>query len=171
MKTNQTYVAMLKIKTDDGYFVARYSSAGLARLDFPTARSKGATTMPVAPAVRRWHELTTRAMNQALQGRPIAAPPPLDLAGGTAFQRKVWAALRAIPAGKTRTYAQLAASLKNPKAARAVGAACGANPVPLLIPCHRVVAAHGALGGFSGGLPWKRKLLGREKGNGPGEPL
>jgi len=162
MKNKPIFVATLKIKTDEGDFVAHYSSAGLARLDFPTAKTKGAATAPAAPPVARWHELTTRAVRQALQGRPMAAMPPVDLSCGTAFQRKVWAALRAIPAGKTETYARLAASIKRPKAARAVGGACGANPAPLLIPCHRVVAAHGGLGGFSGGLHWKRKLLERE---------
>ena len=169
MKNKQTFVATLKIETDEGDFLARYSPAGLARLDFPTAkeardqksevRSQRAET-PVA----RWHELTTRAVRRALQGQSMAAKPPMDLSSGTAFQRKVWAALQTIPAGKTETYAGLAASLKKPKAARAVGGACGANPVPLLIPCHRVVAAQGGLGGFSGGLHWKRKLLGREAG-------
>jgi O-6-methylguanine DNA methyltransferase len=164
MKKKPAFAATLNIKTDEGDFVARYSSAGLARLDFPTAKTTGATTGPATHAVTRWHKLTTRAVRQALQGRPTAAPPPMDLSSGTAFQRRVWAALQAIPAGKTETYARLAATLKNPKAARAVGGACGANPVPLLIPCHRVVAAHGGLGGFSGGLHWKRKLLGREAG-------
>jgi methylated-DNA-[protein]-cysteine S-methyltransferase len=162
MKNKQPFVAALKIKTDEGDFVARYSSAGLARLDFPKTKTKGAKTAPAAHPVTRWHELTTRAVRRALQGRPMAATPPVDLSSGTAFQKRVWAALRAIPAGKTETYSHLAASLKKPKAARAVGGACGANPVPLLIPCHRVVAAHGGLGGFSGGLHWKRKLLGRE---------
>jgi methylated-DNA-[protein]-cysteine S-methyltransferase len=164
MKNKQTFVATLKIKTAEGDFVARYSSAGLARLDFPAAKTRGATTTRGVPAVTRWHELTTRAVRRTLQGRSLGARPPVDLSNGTAFQRKVWAALQTIPAGKTETYARLAASLKKPKAARAVGSACGANPVPLLIPCHRVVAAHGGLGGFSGGLHWKRKLLGREAG-------
>jgi O-6-methylguanine DNA methyltransferase len=164
MKNKPVIVATLNIKTDEGDFVARYSSAGLARLDFPGARDRKSEVRSQASEtpVTRWHELATRAVRQALQGRPLAAPPPLDLSSGTAFQRRVWAALRAIPAGKTVTYAGLAASLKRPKAARAVGGACGANPAPLLIPCHRVVAAHGGLGGFSGGLDWKRKLLGRE---------
>ena len=152
MKNKQAIIATLKIKTDEGDFLARYSSAGLAGLDFPAAKSQRATTAPAGQPVARWHELTTRAVLQALQGRTMAATPPVDLSCGTPFQRKVWAALQSIPAGKTETYADLAASLKKPKAARAVGGACGANPIPLLIPCHRVVAAHGGLGGFSGGL-------------------
>jgi O-6-methylguanine DNA methyltransferase len=164
MKNKQKIVATLKIKTDEGEFVARYSSAGLAKLDFPTGKTKGETPAAAAQPVARWHELTIRAVRQALQGQPLSATPPVDISSGTPFQQKVWSALQAIPTGKTETYSQLAALLKNPKAARAVGGACGANPVPLLIPCHRVVAAHGGLCGFSGGLHWKRKLLGREAG-------
>jgi methylated-DNA-[protein]-cysteine S-methyltransferase len=162
MKNKPAFIATLKIKTNEGDFLARYSPAGLAQLDFPTARTKSTTPGPAAAPVTRWHELTTRAVRRALQGRPPAARPPVDLSSGTAFQRKVWAALQAIPAGMTQTYARLAASLKKPKAARAVGGACGANPGPLLIPCHRVVAANGGLGGFSSGLHWKQKLLGVE---------
>jgi O-6-methylguanine DNA methyltransferase len=70
--------------------------------------------------------------------------------------------MRAIPFGKTLSYQEIALSIGNPKACRAVGGACGANPIPLLIPCHRVLAAHKHLGGFSGGLDWKIKLLTRE---------
>jgi len=85
---------------------------------------------------------------------------PLDL-GGTPFQRAVWDALRRIPRGATRTYAELACELGRPGGARAVGAAAGANPVPVLVPCHRLLAADG-LGGFSGGLAAKRALLALE---------
>jgi O-6-methylguanine DNA methyltransferase len=69
--------------------------------------------------------------------------------------------LRIAP-GQTKTYAQIAAEVGKPDATRATGTACGANPIPVLVPCHRVVAANGKLGGFSGGLEWKRRLLGRE---------
>jgi O-6-methylguanine DNA methyltransferase len=86
---------------------------------------------------------------------------PLDL-GGTPFQRAVWSAARAIPFGETRTYAQVAAAVGRPGAARAVGQALGANPVPLLVPCHRVVATGGGLGGFTGGLEMKARLLALE---------
>lgn len=82
---------------------------------------------------------------------------------GTAFQRAVWRALQEIPAGETRSYGWVAARIGRPVASRAVGAACGANPVPVLVPCHRVVRGDGSLGGFSAGLEWKRKLLRLEK--------
>ena len=81
---------------------------------------------------------------------------------GTDFQRKVWAALAKIPFGETWNYAQLAREVGNPKAARAVGAANGANPIPIIIPCHRVIGADGSLTGFGGGLPTKRWLLAHE---------
>jgi len=71
--------------------------------------------------------------------------------------------MQRIPAGHTRSYGELAADIGKPKAVRAVGGACGANPIPLLVPCHRVLAAGGKIGGFSGGLDWKRKLLAREE--------
>ena len=84
---------------------------------------------------------------------------PLDLEDNTPFQMKVWQALRAIPYGRVRSYGWVARKIGKPRAARAVGSACGANPVPLLVPCHRVVAGDGSLGGFSGGLLNKRRLL------------
>jgi methylated-DNA-[protein]-cysteine S-methyltransferase len=83
----------------------------------------------------------------------------VDLSSGTAFQRKVWRALTKIPYGQTRSYAWVARAIGAPKALRAVGTACGANPVPLIIPCHRVIASDGSLGGFGGGLRLKRRLL------------
>ena len=81
---------------------------------------------------------------------------------GTAFQRRVWTALRAIPAGTTLGYGELAARLGSPNSSRAVGAANGANPVSLFVPCHRVIAADGSLHGYGGGLERKRWLLAHE---------
>lgn len=87
---------------------------------------------------------------------------PLDVRG-TAFQEAVWRALRAIPAGETRSYAQIAAAAGNPGAVRAAGTANGANNVAVLIPCHRVIRSDGSLGGYAYGLEIKRRLLEREK--------
>ena len=81
---------------------------------------------------------------------------------GTEFQKKVWTEIAKIPYGQTRTYGELARAIGNPASARAVGTACGANPVALIIPCHRVVGASG-LGGFAGGVDIKKKLLELEK--------
>ncbi|SDQ61367.1 methylated-DNA-[protein]-cysteine S-methyltransferase [Pseudomonas sp. UC 17F4] len=84
-------------------------------------------------------------------------------AGGTPFQQRVWAALREIPPGTTRTYGQIAAQLGNPAAARAVGLANALNPVSLAIPCHRLVGSNGALTGYGGGIERKRWLLQHER--------
>lgn len=94
--------------------------------------------------------------------RPLAARElPIDVAG-TAFQESVWRELRKIPAGETRSYAQIAAAIGQPKAVRAVGSANGDNHVAVLIPCHRVIRSDGTLGGYAGGLDRKRRLLDAE---------
>lgn len=86
---------------------------------------------------------------------------------GTDFQRRVWEALRNIPAGSTLSYGALAQRIGAPKASRAVGLANGANPIPVVVPCHRVIGANGKLTGFGGGLPRKRWLLEHEQQHGP----
>jgi methylated-DNA-[protein]-cysteine S-methyltransferase len=88
---------------------------------------------------------------------------PLDLAG-TEFQRRVWMELTRIPYGETRSYQEMAFAIGAPKAVRAVGAANGANPVAIVVPCHRVIGAGGKLVGYGGGLPLKRRLLSLERG-------
>ena len=89
--------------------------------------------------------------------------PPFEKLEGTDFQRTVWTAISAIPKGETKTYGELAQAIENPKAFRAVANACGANPLPLFIPCHRVVGANNTLGGFSCGIAWKELLLAAEQ--------
>ena len=86
----------------------------------------------------------------------------LDLSVGTPFQQKVWRAMQKIPKGETRSYAWIARKIGRPKAVRAVANACGANPYPIRIPCHRVIRSDGSLGGFTGGVKLKRKLLAKE---------
>jgi len=102
----------------------------------------------------------TAALRAYASGRTRRLPA-LDLEG-TPFQVKVWERLCAIPSGKTISYGELAASIGRPKAARAVGAAVGANPVPILVPCHRVIGVNGSLTGFGLGLPMKKALLSHE---------
>ena len=84
---------------------------------------------------------------------------------GTEFQQRVWRALQTIPYGQTRSYGQIAAQIEAPRAVRAVGAANGSNPIPIIVPCHRVIGASGDLVGFGGGLDWKRFLLTLEANN------
>ena len=98
-------------------------------------------------------------MEDYFAGKPVNFEAlPLD-PQGSPFHLRVWQELRRVPSGATVSYQELARRLGNPKAARAVGQACGANPIPLIVPCHRVIAADGSLGGYSSGLPRKRWFL------------
>ena len=92
-------------------------------------------------------------------GHKTTFPDKLDFSGATPFQREVWQATRLIPYGETRSYAWVANHIRRPRAVRAVGQALGRNPLPVIVPCHRVVASDGKLGGFSGGVEMKRRLL------------
>jgi len=105
----------------------------------------------------------TRAwLTSYFAGEKPKAMPTLDVVTGTEFQRTIWKALRSIPSGKTRTYAEMAQGTSNPKAVRAVGAAIGRNPISIIVPCHRVVGSNGSLTGFAGGVERKRWLLAHE---------
>ena len=155
----------LPVTTRAGVFLAHYSENGLAGLNFPavgSARCADRTPQRGVPTkIRSWHRITTQALKKILAGSEPKEFPPLDL-DGTEFQKSVWNALRKISLGNTKSYGEIAAAIGRPKAVRAVGGACGANPVPVLVPCHRVLAANKKLGGFSCGLDWKRRLLARE---------
>tara|TARA_R110000782_G_scaffold117364_2_gene207552 strand:- start:27988 stop:29040 length:1053 start_codon:yes stop_codon:yes gene_type:complete len=138
---------------------------GLCRISFDEgeaelrARFPQADILPPDPA---FEALVTQLV--ALVDDPVraAADLPVDVRG-TAFQQAVWQALRAIPPGETRSYAEIAAAVGRPKAVRAVGTACGDNSLAVLIPCHRVLRGDGGLGGYAYGLERKRALLKREK--------
>lgn len=163
----------LPVATADGEFIAHYSEKGLSEIDWPkngraelplgqAAQQRRPTKSKETPAkIKKWHRTTSAALKAILAGREPKDFPPLDLTG-TAFQKSVWNQMRKTSMGKTKSYGEIAAAIGRPKAVRAVGGACGANPVPVLVPCHRVLAANKKLGGFSGGLEWKRKLLVRE---------
>jgi AraC family transcriptional regulator of adaptative response/methylated-DNA-[protein]-cysteine methyltransferase len=125
--------------------------ARLAR-EFPFA--------PLEPAGRRV-SAGLRAILRAVEGEATQIDVPLDVRGSR-FERRVWSALRRIPRGETRSYGEVARSVGVPGGARAVGRACGANPAPIAIPCHRVIASDGSLGGYGPGLARKRELLARE---------
>ena len=142
------------IATRHGTFVAQFNHTGLCQLDFP-----GKAGRPKAPPPTRWLAATAAALESLLLGQAPQKLPPMDLSTGTDFQQSVWRQLLQIPLGQTRSYGELAQCLAKPGASRAVGSACGANPIPVIVPCHRVLAAHRRLGGFSGGLGWKQRLL------------
>ena len=102
---------------------------------------------------------TMAQIGEYFSGRRLAFELPLDLVGGTAFQRSVWQALLAIAPGKTASYGDISAGIGHRAAVRAVGAAVGRNPISIIVPCHRVLGASGALTGYAGGLERKKALL------------
>ena len=104
---------------------------------------------------------TEKELNEYFARKRKVFSVSLDMRG-TYFQKQVWEALLAIPFGETRSYGQIANQLGNPKATRAVGAANGQNPIPIIVPCHRVIGANGKLTGFGGGLEMKDQLLALE---------
>jgi len=154
--------AVRLFKTPLGPMTVAAGPAGVIRVTLPgsglpSAFVPGAAD-PVAEAVARQAE---REILAYFAGKRQAFAVPVDLAGVTPFRRKVLEATRRIPYGRTTTYGNLAKQVGSPRAVRAVGGAMAANPVPILIPCHRVLAA-GGLGGYGGGLALKRRLLALE---------
>ncbi len=160
MTTHPRLVAQARITTPLGPMTAAATAAGLAGLWFDAqAHHPGPLDLPVDPA-QRWLAAAARALAAYFAGEPLP-PVALDL-HGTPFQRAVWQALRALPSGRTTSYAAVAAQAGAPAAVRAVGAAIGRNPVSVLVPCHRVLGSDGSLTGYAGGLDRKRALLRHE---------
>ena len=170
-------VSQFECQTQEGPFLVQFSKSGLSQVSFPVLGAETPTQNEALDDPREiefpsaWLDLTYKAIRDGVLGQPLGELPPLDLQG-TPFQRSVWMALLSIPCGKTQSYGQIAVEIGRPGAMRAVGRACGANPVPLIVPCHRVLAAGGKLGGFLGGMGWKPLLLAREGwGSGADLPL
>lgn len=154
--------------TKIGSMLCASTARGLAYVRLPRAGGRGFADWlrRQAPGaeVRAGFAPNKSAIQQILEyldGKRSEFTLPLDLRG-TEFQRRVWRALLGIPYGQTRSYAEVAQAIGEPAAVRAVGAANGANPCALVVPCHRVVASGGKLGGYGGGLPLKRRLLALE---------
>jgi methylated-DNA-[protein]-cysteine S-methyltransferase len=149
-------VSRCVVRTPVGTLTLVGGDAGLRAALFAgeAGSAPGEPPHPVLAAARR-------QLGEYFAGRRSAFELPLDLAG-TEFQRRVWRALAEIPFGATTTYGELARRLGRPLAARAVGAANASNPVSIVLPCHRVVGAHGGLVGYGGGLDAKRALLAHE---------
>ena len=146
-----------------GQMLIAATSKGICRLTFEDSEASLKRLFPKAEVVRDDGSLKglVEGALEAIE-RPLAMPDlPIDVAG-TAFQESVWRELRKIPAGETRSYAQIAAAIGQPGAVRAVGTANGDNHVAVLIPCHRVIRSDGTLGGYAGGLDRKRRLLDAE---------
>ena len=153
--------------TPAGYLGMLASADGLLRTTLPQPSEEAARQSLGGIHQARWtpdlfQDLTERLLAY-FSGNRAAFPDKLDLSGATAWQRRVWRAARLIPYGETRSYKWLAEQLGKPAAGRAVGRALGSNPLPIIVPCHRILASNGSLGGFSGGLEMKRYLLLKER--------
>jgi len=161
-------VRFAAFKTSMGWMGVALTPRGILRLSYPAqhmAKALDAVAWAGAgePAAEDPRVPTLAEELEAFfQGKPVRFSVPPDLSAGTPFQRRVWAALLKIPRGETRTYQWIARRLKRPQAVRAVGAAVGANPIPFVVPCHRVVGNDGSLCGFAGGIALKRRLLAME---------
>jgi methylated-DNA-[protein]-cysteine S-methyltransferase len=160
--THTSYYAI--IETPAGWVGVLGSESGLQRLTLPhpsaegISRQLGISDSRAILSPHHFRDIIER-LRAYFNGHKIDFPDALDLAAATPFQHWVWSATRLIPYGETRSYAWVAGQIKKPGAARAVGQALGRNPLPVIIPCHRVLTSRGALGGFSGGLQMKKLLL------------
>jgi len=146
----------IRVKSPVGTLTLRAVPEGLQAIEFGAGRTS--RSAPESRAADRILADACRQLGEYFAGRRRKFSLPLVIAG-TPFERSVWEALRAIPYGRTVSYGQLAAALGRPGAARAVGRATGSNPLPIVIPCHRVVGSRGELTGFGGGLSAKQRLL------------
>ena len=171
MNRGRTALQSAVLETTWGRIAIRAGRRGVAACDLPRP-SRCAALAPCRVQAVRLPRDSSVALRQAvkfvvavLAGRAPGPGLVLDKAvfvSAPPFHRAVWRALRRIPRGRMVSYAELARRAGHPRAARAASGACGANPLPLFVPCHRVVAAQGGLGGFSSGLAWKAHLLGLE---------
>lgn len=156
------WVAQTHLDTPLGGITLAATAQGLGGLWFDgQAHHPGPLNVP-QDAAQRWLAQAAQELARYWRDARLAHfSVPLD-PGGTPFQQAVWQALRLIPAGAPTHYGALAQALGRPAAARAVGAAVGRNPISIIVPCHRVLGAQGALTGYAGGLARKRELLRRE---------
>ncbi len=166
-------MATFTIEAPFGVLFAEVTSQGVRRLDFLGAlrepplkraedRSQEVSDEPMSPAERTIAKKLETQLAGYFEGSRLEFDVPIDLGGGSEFRRRVWQTVAAIPYGRTLSYAEVAAAAGNPNAYRAAGSACGANPIVILIPCHRVVGSDKRLHGFGGGLDTKAWLLQHE---------
>ena len=164
MMTTMQETRQLRTDSPLGPLVVEYADAGVSALRFePVSEAVPAAGDAVG-------ERIARQLNEYFAGARREFDIPLAPVG-TPFQRRVWEALSRIPFGKTCSYAEIAGTVGCPGGSRAVGQANGRNPIPLIVPCHRVVASDGGLGGYSGGIEIKRWLLAHEGWTGAGAPV
>lgn len=151
------------IKTEIGEMTILCDEKALLSIDFGRARPQDVIWKRTGLI-----EKTEKQVNEYLAGNRKVFDLPVRLQG-TEFQKKVWNVLQTIPYGETRSYQEIAVLVNNPKACRAVGMANNRNPLPIIIPCHRIIGAGGSLVGYGGGLDIKKKLLELEYQEGAGK--
>ncbi|MFO8143154.1 MAG: methylated-DNA--[protein]-cysteine S-methyltransferase [Dehalococcoidales bacterium] len=164
----EKHVSGVVFDTEMGWVGVSSSPLGLRALVLPRSSreearellGKGVGFIPESATVVR--SLVER-LRAYFAGRPVEFPDRLDLSGATAFQHMVWETARLIPYGETRSYAWLGEKVDRPRAYRAVGQAMGSNPLPVIVPCHRVIRSDGSPGGFGEGTHLKEQLLRLEK--------
>ena len=139
------------------YLVA--SDKGLRGIHWRKQPGPVIQTLNSAKPAHKILNITALQLREYFAGQRKNFDVPLDLDWGSSFQRRVWKELSRIPFGQTASYKDIAKRINNPKAVRAVGSANGRNPFSIIVPCHRVIAADGSMGGYGGGLPAKRVLL------------
>jgi methylated-DNA-[protein]-cysteine S-methyltransferase len=146
------------IKSPVGWIRFDENKGRLASLQFVDSVPRSSSTKtPLERKVKKWLEYFFQGSDQNFPWEW------LDVSSGTPFRQKVWKQLWQIPFGEVRSYSEIAKKIGKPKAARAIGQANHHNPLPLVIPCHRVIAANGSLGGYACGLKMKKRLLKHEK--------
>jgi methylated-DNA-[protein]-cysteine S-methyltransferase len=161
----------IEFHTVAGWIALLGSSTGLRRVTLPCKSKRealsrlGSTIVEAEESCYRFQD-TIEQLNSYFNGNKVDFIVALDYTDTTHFQQEVWIATRLIPYGEIRSYNWVAEQIKRPRAARAVGQALGRNPLPVIIPCHRVLSSNGGLGGFTGGLEMKRFLLDLETKSG-----
>lgn len=151
-------------QTQAGWVGLLLSSRGVRALAYPRPSVEEALAnlhqhWPQASFEESAAEELKEQLRRYYAGQPVTLSATLDLEGYTPFERRVWAVTSRIPYGQTRTYSWVAEEAGSPRAYRAVGAALAKNPIPIVIPCHRVLRKDGSLGGYGGGLDMKHRLL------------
>jgi O-6-methylguanine DNA methyltransferase len=154
------------LKTEWGWIELAASEKGITSIVLPhsdrAGRKNGHTppgTFERVGIAAAMLDQATQELGEYLDGQRRDFSVPVDMSQGTPFQRRVWRAILRIPYGRVRSYQWVAEKVGGKQYARAVGMALGSNPVPIIVPCHRIIAHDGSLGGFGCGLPMKRRLL------------
>ena len=161
-KQSSRELTVFLANTPLGHVILTFTPKGLAALDFSEEESNISFGPPPPATMDAMMDKVAKELQNFFAGKPADfSQVPLDLQG-TPFQIKVWQELRRIPRGDKISYKELARRVGSPKASRAVGQANALNPIPVIIPCHRVISADGSLGGYSSGLDKKRWLLKHE---------